>query len=51
MLVIDYVMEAVLQQRTEKIFKAIYYARKTFNDVQENYSSTGNEMPTMVFAC
>ena len=27
----DYVMGAVLEQRTEKIFKAIYYARKTFN--------------------
>ena len=28
----DYAMGAVLGQRTEKIFKAIYYARKTFNE-------------------
>ena len=28
----DYVMGAVLGQRTEKIFKAIYYAIKTFNE-------------------
>ena len=28
----DYVMGAVLRQRTEKIFKAIYYASKTFNE-------------------
>ena len=27
----DYVMRAVLGQRTEKIFRAIYYANKTFN--------------------
>ena len=27
----DYVMVAVLGQRTEKIFRAIYYANKTFN--------------------
>ena len=28
----DYAMGAVLGQRTEKIFKAIYYANKTFNE-------------------
>ena len=28
----DFTMGAVLGQRTEKIFKAIYYARKTFNE-------------------
>ena len=32
----DYAMGAVLGQRTEKIFKAIYYASKTFNKAQEN---------------
>ena len=36
----DYAMGAVLRQRTEKIFKAIYYARKTFHMAQENYSTT-----------
>ena len=47
----DYAMGAVLGQRTEKIFKAIYYASKTFNEAQENYSTTENEMLAMVFAC
>ena len=28
----DYAMGAVLGQRTEKIFKVIYYANKTFNE-------------------
>ena len=28
----DFAMGAVLGQRTEKMFKAIYYARKTFNE-------------------
>ena len=36
----DYAMGAVLGKRTEKIFKAIYYARRTFNEAQENYSTT-----------
>ena len=27
----DYAMGVVMGQRTEKIFKAIYYASKTFN--------------------
>ena len=28
----DYAMGDVLGQRTEKVFKAIYYANKTFNE-------------------
>ena len=47
----DYAMGAVLGQRTEKIFKAIYYASKTFNEAQENYSTTEKEMLAMVFVC
>ena len=47
----DYVMGAVLGQRTKKIFRSIYYASKTFNEAQENYSTIENEMLTMVFAC
>ena len=47
----DYAMGAKLGQRTEKIFKAIYYANKTFNEAQENYSTTEKEMLAMVFAC
>ena len=46
----DYAMRAILGQRTEKIFKAIYYASKTFNEAQENYSTTEKEMLAMVFA-
>ena len=33
------------------MFKAIYYASKTFNEAQENYSTTEKEMLTIVFAC
>ena len=47
----DYAMGAVLGQRTEKILKVIYYATKNFNEAQENYSTTENEMLAMVFAC
>ena len=47
----DYAMGAVLGQKTNKMFRAIYYARKTFNEAQENYSTTEKEMLVMVFAC
>ena len=47
----DYAMGVVLGQRTEKMFKAIYYTSKTFNETQENYSTIEKEMLAMVFAC
>ena len=47
----DYAMGAVLGQRTDKMFKAIYYASKTFNEAQENCSTIEKEMLTIVFAC
>ena len=47
----DYAMGAVLGQKDEKVFKAIYYASKTFNEAQENYSTIEKEMLTIVFAC
>ena len=47
----DFSMGEVLGQRVEKTFKVIYYARKTFNEAQENYSTTEKEMLAMVFAC
>ena len=47
----DYAMGAILGQRTKKIFKAIYNANKTFNEAQENYSTTEKKMLAMVFSC
>ena len=47
----DFAMGAVLGQKVEKVFKAIYYASKTFNEAQENYSTTEKEMLAIVFAC
>ena len=47
----DFAMGAVLGQKDEKVFKAIYYASKTFNEAQEKYSSTEKEMLAIVFAC
>ena len=47
----DFAMGAVLGQKAKKVFKAIYYASKTFNEAQENYSTTEKEMLAIVFAC
>ena len=47
----DFAMGAVLGQRKEKIFRAIYYASRTLNEAQENYSTTEKEMLAIVFAC
>ena len=47
----DYAMGVVLGQRIEKIFRVIYYAKKSFNETQENYSTTKKKMLAMVFAC
>ena len=47
----DYAMGAFFGQRIEKIFRAIDYASKTFNEAQENYSTIEKEMLAMVFAC
>ena len=47
----DYVMGAVLGQRIDKMFKPIYYARKTFNEAQDNYSTTEKGMLAIVFSC
>ena len=47
----DFAMGAVLGQKDKKVFKAIYYASTTFNEAQENYSTTENEMLAIVFAC
>ena len=47
----DFAMGAVLGQKAEKVFKAIYYASKTYNEAQENYSTTEKEMLAILFAC
>ena len=47
----DFAMGVVLGQRKEKIFRSIYYASRTFNEAQENYSTTEKEMLAIVFAC
>ena len=47
----DYAMGAVLGHKVDKMFRAIYYSNKTFNEAQENYSTTEKEMLAMVFAC
>ena len=47
----DFAIGGVLGQKDEKVFKAIYYANKTFNEAQENYSTTEKEMWAIVFAC
>ena len=46
-----FAMGAILGQKKEKILRAIYYASRTFNETQENYSTTKKEMLAIVFAC
>ena len=47
----NYAMGAIVGQKINKMFRAIYYASKTFNEAKENYSTTEKEMLSMVFAC
>ena len=47
----DYAMGSLLGQRKEKIFGSIYYANKTFNEAQENYSTIEKGMLATVFTC
>ena len=46
----DYAIGAVLGQRQDKLPSVIYYASKTFNDAQLNYSTTEKELLAVVFA-
>ncbi|KAJ0667548.1 putative nucleotidyltransferase, Ribonuclease H [Helianthus annuus] len=46
----DYAVGAVLGQRVDKHFHPIYYASKTLNDAQENYTTTEKELLAVVFA-
>ena len=47
----DYAIGAVLGQRWDKTFRAIYYSSWTLNDAQLNYTTIEKEMLTVVFAC
>ena len=47
----DYVVGAVLGQRKDKKPYVIYYASKTLNNSQMNYTTTEKELLTVVFAC
>ncbi|KAM1265683.1 hypothetical protein ACFX2J_035340 [Malus domestica] len=46
----DYAVGAVLGQRVNKLPHVIYYASRTLNDAQLNYSTTENELLAVVFA-
>jgi hypothetical protein len=47
----DYVVGAVLGQRKDKKPYVIYYASKTLNSAQMNYTTTEKELLTVVFVC
>ncbi|KAK8560157.1 hypothetical protein V6N12_012960 [Hibiscus sabdariffa] len=46
----DYAVGAVLGQRKGKIFHPIYYASKTLNHAQVNYTTTEKELMAVIFA-
>ncbi|XP_073018529.1 uncharacterized protein [Primulina eburnea] len=46
----DYAVGAVLGQRREKMFRSIYYASRTMDAAQQNYTTTEKEMLDVVFA-
>jgi hypothetical protein len=47
----DYAVGAVLGQRKDKKPYVIYYASKTLNSAQMNYTTTEKELLAIVFAC
>jgi hypothetical protein len=46
----DYVVGAILGQRVDKLPHVIYYASRTLNDTQLNYSTAKKELLAVVFA-
>ncbi|KAK2416241.1 hypothetical protein QL285_038655 [Trifolium repens] len=47
---VDYAVGAVLGQRHDKVFHSIYYASRTLNEAQLNYTTTEKELLAVVFA-
>ena len=46
----DYAVGAVLGKRRDKKLYVIYYASKTLNEAQQNYTTTAKELLAVVFA-
>ena len=46
----DYAVGSILEQRIDKHFQTIYYASKTLNPTQVNYTATEKELLAMVYA-
>ncbi|GJU73706.1 reverse transcriptase domain-containing protein [Tanacetum coccineum] len=46
----DYAVRSVLGQRRKKKFQLIYYASKTLNEAQKNYTTTEKELLAVVFS-
>ena len=46
----DIVVWAVLEQKWNEVFHYIYFASKTLDAAQANYTITNNEMLALVFA-
>nr|KYP33410.1 Retrovirus-related Pol polyprotein from transposon 17.6 [Cajanus cajan] len=47
---LNYALGAVLAQRVEKLPRVIYYASKTLDDAQANYTTTKKELLAIIFA-
>jgi hypothetical protein len=46
----DYAFEVILGQRVDKLPHVIYYASRTINNAQLNYSTTEKELLVVIFA-
>ena len=46
----NYALGAILGQRKNKQFQHIYYASRTLNETQQNYTTTEKELLAVVFA-